>query len=104
MKEGGSGEPLDWNDIPLLKYESEIFIKTGAWKSIYELEENLTLDEMFLIYRAGANEVNTQMKIAAATQGAEVNFDDDWYEPEEPDFVGSHNISNIPIGLGYEAI
>lgn len=59
---------------------------------------------MFIIYRACTNEINTQMKIAAASQGADVSFDDNWYEPEEPDYIGSHNFYQLPIGIGFEEV
>ena len=44
------------------------------------------------------------MKIAAAAQGGEVNFDDDWYDEEKkPDPVlTGFEIQHMPIGLGYE--
>jgi hypothetical protein len=103
-EEGGGGEPLNWDDIPLLKYESEIFVRTGAWKSIFELEANMTLDELFLLYRACNNETNTQMKIMAASQGADIDFEDDWYDPEPIVAAGASDIASIPFGLGYEAI
>lgn len=99
--EEGEGSPLVWEDIPLLKYESEIFIKTGAWKSIEELERNLTLDELFLIYRASSNEVSMQMKIAAAAQGADVDFNDDWYDPEPEKVLDASALTSLPFGIGY---
>lgn len=40
----------------------------------------------------------------AASQGADVDFDDDWYDPEPPSAIDSNTIGSIPIGLGYEAI
>lgn len=33
------------------------------------------------MYRACANETSTALKVAAAAQGGEVDFDDDWYDP-----------------------
>ena len=69
-----------------------------------ELEDSLTLDELFLLYRACGNEINLQMKIMAASQGADVDFDDDWYEPSDPKVIGASDIATIPIGLGYEAV
>ena len=102
--EGGDGSPLDWNEIPLLKYESEIFVKTGAWKSLFELENNLTLDEMFLLYRACNNEVNMSMKLMAASQGADVDFSDDWYDPAPPEVLNASSLRGIPIGLMIEEI
>ena len=58
-----------------------MFVKTGSWLNLYELESQLTLNELFLLYRACANETSMNMKIAAAAQGADVDFDDDWYDP-----------------------
>jgi hypothetical protein len=86
-----------------LKYESEIFIKSGAWKSLEDLEANLTLEELFLLYRASMAEVSTDLKIAAAAQGADVDFEEDWYEPEEKTqpVIQPHDLVSMPIGLGY---
>lgn len=93
--------------MPLLKYEAEVFIATGAWKSLLELEENLTLEELFLLYRASSNEYTKQIKVAAMAAGAEdIDFDEDWFDPEPPkppEVIDSSNIMFIPIGLGYEA-
>jgi len=49
--------------------------------NLYELENSLTLNELFLLYRACTNETSTSMKIAAAAQGADVDFEEDWYDP-----------------------
>jgi hypothetical protein len=76
-------------------------VKTGAWKSLEDLECNLTLDEMFLLYRACANDTNMTMKVMAASQGADVDFDDDWYDPIPLEAADSKEISSIPFGLGY---
>ena len=40
----------------------------------------------------------------AASQGADVDFDDDWYDPEPISAADASAIASIPIGLGYEAI
>lgn len=56
---------------------------------------------MFLLYRACMNENSTSMKMLAASQGAEVDLNEDWYEPKGPDVIDNSNISSIPIGLGY---
>ena len=89
----------------MLKYEAEIFISSGAWKSILELEECLTLEELFLLYRANNNEFSKDVKIAAMSAGADIDFDDDWYDPAPPrpkEVIDKSNIRFIPIGLGYE--
>jgi hypothetical protein len=41
------------------------------------------------------------MKIAAAAQGADVDFDDDWFDPEPIEAISASDIGSIPIGLGY---
>lgn len=93
---------MGWSDIPLLKYESELLIKCGAWKSIYEIEDSLVLEELFLLYRACSNDLSTSIKIAAAAQGASVDFNEDWYDPEPIEAAGSYEIRSMPFGLGYE--
>lgn len=62
----------------------------------------MTLDEMFLLYRACMNENANQMKMLAASQGADVDMNEDWFDPEPPEVIGSSNIGAIPFGLGYE--
>lgn len=43
------------------------------------------------------------MKIAAAAQGADIDFDDDWYQPEESYKKDiSEEVNYLPFGLGYE--
>ena len=37
----------------------------------------------------------------AASQGADVDFDDDWYDPEPARPADAKEISSIPFGLGY---
>jgi hypothetical protein len=50
------------------------------------------------------NETSTAMKIAAAAQGAEVDFDDDWYDPEPPRAAQVHDILDMKFGMGYETV
>jgi hypothetical protein len=87
-----------------LKYESEVFVQVGAWKNLEELEDSLLLHELFLLYRACGNEYSKSIKASAVAFGGEVDFDDDWYDPEPtPDnSITSENIMDIPIGLGFE--
>lgn len=68
------------------------------------LETHLTLNELFLLYRACMNETSVAMKIAAASQGAEVDFDDDWYDPEPLRAAQVHDIMNMKFGMGYEVV
>ena len=91
--------------MPLLKYEAELFVYTGAWKSILELEENITLEELFTMHRAYGNEFSKQIKTAALAAGAEIDFDDDWYDPEppKPDMaISGSDVRFLPIGIGYD--
>jgi len=41
------------------------------------------------------------MKIAAAAQGADVDLNEDWYEPEPVEAAGAFEIQSLPFGLGY---
>lgn len=53
------------------------------------------------------NETSVSMKIAAASQGAEVDFDDDWYDGDygkQDKVLSGFEIQHMPIGLGYEVI
>ena len=59
---------------------------------------------MFLLYRACANDTNMTMKVMAASQGADVDFDDDWYDPAPPDVLSAGDLRGIPIGLMIEEI
>jgi hypothetical protein len=68
------------------------------------LETHLTLNELFLLYRACMNETNTAMKIAVAAQGAEVDFEEDWYDPEPPRVAQAHDILDMKFGMGYEVV
>lgn len=42
------------------------------------------------------------MKIAAAAQGADVDFDEDWYSPAPKKIIQGLDIAQMGIGLGYE--
>lgn len=36
--------------MPLADYEAEVFVEVGAWKDYDDLEEHITLDELFLTF------------------------------------------------------
>ena len=59
---------------------------------------------MFLLYRACANDTNMTMKVMAASQGADVDFNDDWYDPAPPEVLGKNDLRGMPIGLMIEEI
>lgn len=88
-----------------MKYESEVFVQVGAWKNLEELEDSLLMHELFLLYRALGNEYTKTIKASAVAFGGEVDFDDDWYDPEPPPekpYIDGTNFTQLPIGLGYE--
>lgn len=102
--EEGSGDPISWDDLPLLKYELEVFVQVGAWKNIEEMEESLLLHELFIMYRACGNEYTKTIKASAVAFGGEVDFDEDWYDPAPPPpkpIIDGSNVGQLPIGLGY---
>ena len=49
-------------------------------------------------------ETSVAMKIAAAAQGAEVDFDDDWYDPAPLVATPVHEIQKMSFGMGYEQV
>lgn len=82
-----------------------MFVHCSSWKSIEELEECLTLEEMFLLYNASRHQFSMTLKSQAAAMGAEVDWDEDWYDPAPPPKpVALHggDVKFLPIGLGYE--
>jgi hypothetical protein len=68
----------------------------------------LQLHELFLLYRACTHELSTQLKIAAASQGADVDFEEDWYDPEasaQKRVMQPHDMvqfAGMGLSLGYE--
>lgn len=88
-----------------MKYECEVFVQVGAWKSIEELEENVIFHELFLLYRACNHELSKNIKVAALSQGADVDFEEDWYDLSsrpENQVLEERDINYLGIGLGYE--
>lgn len=58
-------------------YETEVFCETGSWRSIDELEEWITLEELFELYGRTLKRQTRMMKSVAAAFGADVSFDED---------------------------
>lgn len=61
---------------------------------------------MFLLYRACTNEFSKNLKALAASQGGDVDFDEDWYDSSEN--IRDHPVTQTEIrmlpkgfGLGY---
>lgn len=86
-----------------------MFVQTGAWLSLEQLEESLILHELFLLYRACANSFSKNVKAMALVQGAEdIDLDEDWYDPQptaQSDSIRLHDMPSIAsrgLSLGYE--
>jgi hypothetical protein len=61
---------------------------------------------LFLLYRAANDHFTMNLKAQAASMGAEIDWDDDWYDPAPPKEIptlGASDFRFLPIGLGYEA-
>ncbi len=56
------------------------------------------------MYRACNNDTSVQMRIAAAAQGAEVDFNEDWYDPAPLAPTPVHEIQKMSFGMGYEQV
>lgn len=59
--------------------------EVGAWKNYSELEDELTLDELFILYEATTERQMRLMKTVSAALGA-APADDDTYDPENPSY------------------
>lgn len=60
---------------------------------------------MFLLHRASNNIFMMNLKAQAAANGAEVDWDEDWYDPEPPEKpkpIEAGDVKFLPIGLGYQ--
>lgn len=61
---------------------------------------------MFLLYRASNDAFAMNAKAYAASMGADVDWDEDWYDPKgtkDTNTLRGNEIPYLPIGLGYEA-
>jgi hypothetical protein len=60
---------------------------------------------MFLLYRACTNEFSKNIKALALSQGADVDFEEDWYSPEDrapESAMRPFEVMNFGIPLGYQ--
>lgn len=58
--------------MDILKYENKV-MQIGAWKSYYELEDALTLDELTELYGTLIEQENEQFKRDASLQGIDLD-------------------------------
>lgn len=69
------------------------------------MEDQLTIEELFLLYNASKHQFTMTLKAQAAAMGAEVDWEEDWYDPEppqKPEAIEGSQLRFLPIGLGYE--
>ena len=84
-----------------------IFTDIGAWKSLEELEAELTLNELLLFVSACRVSDYKNLKMMAMAQGAETELDDSDYGFEigggsaGKDAISGFEASHLPVGLGY---
>ena len=96
--------------------ESVIFLEAGAWKSIEELEDILTLEELSVLYKEAVDKERRFVKVVAAALGAEFPDDDESDSPSGSRTYGSetggyvpsvitnnNDASMLPISIGYES-
>lgn len=61
-------------------------ILIGAWKNFTDLEESLSLDELFEIYGSILEKESEKFKRDASLQGVNIPDESEEDEPEEEDF------------------
>lgn len=61
-----------FDEIPLIDYELEV-MSFGAWKHIGDLEDSLTLTELFELYQNALEKEARMQKVIAAALGADVS-------------------------------
>lgn len=71
---------MSFDDIPLTLLEQEVFCECGAWKNFHDLEDNLSLDELIVLYEAACERQGRLSKIVAASMGADIQDDSEPYE------------------------
>lgn len=57
----------------MLKYEKKVFSSVGAWKSMEEMEECLSIDELLHSYEGVMDTEWEMQKMIARAMGAEIN-------------------------------
>lgn len=113
------------DDMPLVAFEKEVFAECGSWKNFIELEESLTLEELFELYDITMKRQNRLSMTIAAAFGAEVDvselYDDvndhieekrsipmSSYDPlkggELKPIETEKDLAGLPIKLGYSTI
>lgn len=111
-------------------FEQEVFCECGSWKNFHDLEDNLSLDELIVLYEATLDRQARLSKVVAASFGADIPEDDressflysdqkknnkekDYLKPwmvdpkqggEVTPAYGGDEIQMLPINLGYSIL
>lgn len=110
MTEGEDSESLDFDDIPLLDLEKEVFSECGAWKNFADLEDSLVLEELFELYNSAVERQGRLLKTVAAAFGADISEESKpdskmgVQVPDAPMAYDNYDLNQLPFGLGYENI
>lgn len=84
---------MKWSNLDLVHYESRVLSKVGRWANFDELEESLTLNELFHLYSEVVDAEIRDFKAQAKAFGADVELN---FGPPETD--------NQPVGNAFEGI
>jgi hypothetical protein len=109
--EGGEGSPSRFEDLPLADLEAEVMCEVGIWKNFDEIEDALTLDELFMLYEQTTERQTRLMKTVAAAMGADVSGSesttpfsgrvDDYDGDKNLTYQGGEMVSGGSVLFGY---
>jgi hypothetical protein len=70
--------------------------ESGAWKNFDEMEDTLTLDELFILYETASERQQRLMKTVAAAMGANVS------DEERHEYQGGEIAAGESTLFGYQ--
>jgi hypothetical protein len=60
--------------------------EVGVWKNFEELEEELTLDELFILYETTTERQMRLLKTVSAALGASTEEEEEGFDPKNPNY------------------
>jgi hypothetical protein len=95
-----------------------VFCEVGAWQNIEAVEDSLTIDELFALYRTTSKRQQRLARTVAMAMGADVGPEDE-DDPDVPEtykeqtvdglgftvpgqIMGAQDAARMPIAIGYE--
>lgn len=102
------GEGVSFDDLPLLSWEKIVFaeVTAGSWCSIYDLEDNLTLDELLELHDAALEKRHENMRLMASMWGSSdiPSWEDAKNPYESKDIVKTNaDLVAMPINVGLDS-